>query len=86
MTIDALGSSTRFCLPEKKDEASDGKKRVFGVNVVPAPSMFANTYVVTITPGLFISNHTKDELALRLGTKETSPVTRVGAGETIAYH
>ena len=86
VTIDALGSSTRFCLPEKKDEASDGKKRVFGVNVVPAPSMFANTYVVTITPGLFISNHTKDELALRLGTKETSPVTRVGAGETIAYH
>lgn len=86
VTIDALGSSTRFCLPDKKDSEQDGKKRIFGVNVVQAPSMFANTYVVTITPGMFVSNHTDYELALRLGTKETDPVTRLGARETIAYH
>ena len=86
VTIDALGSSTRFCLPEKKDAEQDGRKRIFGVNVVQAPSMFANTYVVTITPGMFVSNHTDYELALRLGTKETDPVTRLAARETIAYH
>ena len=85
VTIDAIGSNTRFCMPNKKDPEAKEKK-VYGVNVVSGPIMFALTNVVVITPGVFLLNKTGTDLSLRLGTKDSSPITELPAGETIVYH
>lgn len=85
VTIDALGTNTRFCMPAKKDPHAKEKK-IFGVNVVNGPMMFALTNVVVITPGVFLLNKTDKDLSLRLGTKESSPITTLSAGKTIVYH
>ena len=85
VTIDAVGTNTRFCMPAKKDPLAKEKK-IFGVNVVTGPMMFALTNVVVITPGVFLLNKTDKDLSLRLGTKESSPVTKLAAGKTIIYH
>lgn len=85
VTIDAIGSNTRFCMPDKKDPEAKEKK-VYGVNVVSGPTMFALTNVVLITPGVFLLNKTGTDLSLRLGTKDSSPITELPAGKTIVYH
>ena len=86
VTIDAIGSSTRFCMPNKNDKESDTKERVFGVTVEGAPLYFALTNIVIITPGMFISNHCDFDLSLRLGDKKKNQTTLLPARSIIIYH
>ena len=85
VTIDAMGHNVRFCNPDKKDKEADQQKRIFGVNVNGAPSLFAYSHIVTFTPGYFITNLCDYDITLRLGKIEEA-ITDIKAGETIAYH